>query len=172
MRIYNTYSEMRKTIHCKLCDYRTNNAEYMNDHYKTQRHKRIENGEQEYRCSLQDVVDHYNDGTFRCGYRTFNKLLYDKHITKHEAWNNINMKKKQEEPKEHTYTCDKCKYNTNRLDNYNRHLKSFAHNRNLTESYKYKCETCNFNTNDHSHYKKHLLTRKHISSNGEDNEVC
>ena len=142
---------MSYNYNCDLCDYHTDNRDLFYDHEHTKRHNRIKNGETEYRCGHK-----LRCGGF-CKYRTFGKNYYDKHIKMHEP---LNIPIRTEK----LYSCDKCRYNTTRLDNYNRHMKSPAHNRMLKEGYKYKCEICNFNTNDRSHFVNHELTKKHINN--------
>ena len=141
---------MSYKFNCELCDYHTNKQDLFYDHQDTKRHNRIKNGETEYRCKHKLLCGGI------CKYKIFSKTNYDEHVKMHEPLKTPIITEK-------IYSCNKCRYNTTRLDNYNRHIKSYAHNRMIAEGYKYKCEICNFNTNDHSHFIKHQLTNKHIN---------
>ena len=159
---------------CDLCEYGTDNMDLYHAHCNTQRHNRIKNGEIEYRCPYRSDVDHYNDGTFRCGYRTFEKRLYDNHTKetlRHKGDEKVVEYEKGEEKQQlKVHKCEQCKYETIRLDNYKRHIQTYVHKRNIIEKrivieveykYKYTCERCNYKTNDKSHFSEHLETIKH-----------
>jgi ribosomal protein L37AE/L43A/DNA-directed RNA polymerase subunit L len=67
------------------------------------------------------------------------------------------------------YSCEFCDYSTNRLSNYNNHLKSNKHIFNVSGnklkqllSNKYSCEFCDYSTNRLSNYNNHLKSYRHI----------
>ena len=77
------------------------------------------------------------------------------------------------------YSCIICNYNTNRINNYNKHISTLKHinatknaflaiNGDIKNTKILLCNVCNFQCNRKSNYDKHLLTKKHLQNvNGE-----
>ena len=61
------------------------------------------------------------------------------------------------------YHCIECNYKTNCNRNWNKHIHTDKHTRNITQTNpnKYFCDKCNFNTTRQQHWEEHLLTMKH-----------
>ena len=61
------------------------------------------------------------------------------------------------------YTCTACRYTTNRLWNYAKHIQTFKHLANNQRSIELNnCKMCEYTSYDKSNYNKHLLSIKHL----------
>ena len=161
---------------CEACDYHTNTTSLFTRHCETIRHKKIQNGETEYRC---------NDA--KCTYKTWMKCYYDQHMIRfHNAEGHVtrrfccekchyetNVPSEYERhlntdrhnidgtKKEHI--CEVCNYKTNRAEHLKSHCETYTHKRNLEGKEKkiFNCEECRYSTNDKARYKEHLTSKKH-----------
>ena len=71
------------------------------------------------------------------------------------------------------YICDCCNYSTGRRYNFNLHLNTDKHKKNISKKPDgYVCKVCNYNTTKKYNYEKHLKTVKHINNSSVDNEKC
>ena len=63
-----------------------------------------------------------------------------------------------------TYTCEKCQYSTNNKYDYNKHILTKKHIKNMTENNQvyYCCEKCNKKYKTHSGMWKHTSRCKDI----------
>ena len=60
------------------------------------------------------------------------------------------------------YVCDICDYNTDRKNNYDKHLSSVKHVKKVAFNNSFfKCESCEYTTTVKSCYNKHLISIKH-----------
>lgn len=66
------------------------------------------------------------------------------------------------------FICSYCNYRTNRKNNYDNHISSFKHKKNIEckeDKYKYFCSNCNYKTNLKNSFLVHLETNKHKEIN-------
>ena len=72
-----------------------------------------------------------------------------------------------------SFSCEKCKYTTDKKGNYSRHLLSGRHKKMHNESdclffelgiHKYQCIMCKFVTTKQTNYSSHLLSKKHLNN--------
>ena len=86
----------------------------------------------------------------------------------HDNVSNININNKSfnsDEDNFKGYYCMSCNYNTERKDNYNRHLQSVKHlDKIAAKESKHICSLCNYECNKKSNYNVHLKSNKHIQN--------
>ncbi len=91
--------------------------------------------------------------------------LKNRHLKRTEKKMSI-LEHTQSQNNIYKYNCEKCNFRTNICPNWERHLSTKKHNKNV-----YTCELCNYICSKYKHYTQHLETKKHLSKYNKQNRI-
>lgn len=152
-------SENAKEYKCEACKYGTNDDKRLETHRK---HVHPENGVKEYKCAI-------------CGYETNDKGRLNQHLRIHDnvkkfkcghcqkffsLKSNLKMHIKAVHDSNKDYRCEKCGYQTNRKDGYDKHL--LVHESGI----RFWCKMCNLGFDCMANLKQHDKENHEVGADG------
>ena len=69
----------------------------------------------------------------------------------------------------YAFNCELCKFTTNQIMKYNRHLNTMKHKNN---SYIFNCVKCDYHCNNKTNFNRHLTTVKHYNTMNKSKLIC